>query len=154
MPGNAGLQMKGLTIHQPWAWFIESQHKLYETRSWTTRWRGPVAVHAGRTWNNQTRDWAQMTALSLGIEVPNELALGAIVCVCKLTAVYRTEELLPHLSLKERKLGNYEAGRYAWRLEVQEVFSVPVFCAGNQGLWDCNLADLRARSFDASYARL
>jgi hypothetical protein len=146
--------MKGLTIHQPWAWLIEGQHKLYETRSWATRYRGLVAIHAGRHWNNQTRDWAQMTALGLGIEMPQQLPLGAIVAVCELKAIYKTELLYPKLDMKERKLGDYEAGRFAWRLEVQEVFSVPVFCAGQQGLWECDLAGLRAKAIEASYGKV
>lgn len=40
--------MKALTIRQPWASLIGLGVKTIETRSWTTRYRGPLAIHAGK----------------------------------------------------------------------------------------------------------
>lgn len=40
--------MKALTIHQPWASLIAAGVKTIETRSWSTRHRGPLAIHAGK----------------------------------------------------------------------------------------------------------
>lgn len=39
--------MKVLTLHQPWATLIAAGIKTIETRSWSTRYRGPLAIHAG-----------------------------------------------------------------------------------------------------------
>lgn len=36
-----------LSIQQPWAWLIVNGHKDVENRSWRTRFRGPVLIHAG-----------------------------------------------------------------------------------------------------------
>jgi hypothetical protein len=33
-----------LTVRQPWAWAIARGHKDIENRSWTTRYRGPIAI--------------------------------------------------------------------------------------------------------------
>jgi hypothetical protein len=41
--------VKALTIRQPWATLIADGVKTIETRSWSTRHRGPLAVHAGLT---------------------------------------------------------------------------------------------------------
>ena len=38
--------MKALTIWQPWASLIARGVKQYETRSWATKYRGPIAIHA------------------------------------------------------------------------------------------------------------
>ena len=38
--------MKALTIWQPWASLLVSGQKKYETRSWATSYRGPIAIHA------------------------------------------------------------------------------------------------------------
>lgn len=38
--------MKALTIWQPWASLLACGAKRYETRSWPTRYRGPIAIHA------------------------------------------------------------------------------------------------------------
>ena len=39
--------MKALTLHQPWASLIAVGVKTIETRSWSTKHRGPIAIHAG-----------------------------------------------------------------------------------------------------------
>lgn len=38
--------MKVLTIWQPWASLIACGAKRYETRSWATKYRGQIAIHA------------------------------------------------------------------------------------------------------------
>ncbi len=42
------LPRKALSIMQPWAWLIVNGHKCIENRGWPTRFRGPVAIHAGK----------------------------------------------------------------------------------------------------------
>lgn len=37
-----------LSIMNPWAWLIVRGHKDIENRDWTTRFRGTIAVHAGK----------------------------------------------------------------------------------------------------------
>jgi len=39
--------MKALSIRQPWAWLIVNGHKDIENRTWATKFRGEVLVHAG-----------------------------------------------------------------------------------------------------------
>lgn len=36
-----------LSIQQPWAWAIVEGHKRVENRTWTTKHRGAVLIHAG-----------------------------------------------------------------------------------------------------------
>ncbi len=38
--------MKALTVYQPYASLIAVGAKQYETRSWATNYRGPIAIHA------------------------------------------------------------------------------------------------------------
>ena len=40
--------MKAITLHQPWATLIALGVKTIETRSWPTKHRGPIAIHAGK----------------------------------------------------------------------------------------------------------
>ena len=40
--------MKALTLHQPWANLVALGHKQIETRSWATKYRGALAIHAGK----------------------------------------------------------------------------------------------------------
>ena len=38
-----------LTIYQPWAWAIMEGPKRFENRSWYSRHRGPLLIHAGKS---------------------------------------------------------------------------------------------------------
>ena len=44
---GTGLPGRALTLHQPWASLIAIGAKTMETRSWSTSYRGPLAIHAG-----------------------------------------------------------------------------------------------------------
>jgi len=48
--------MKALTISQPYASLIASGEKWVENRTWATRYRGPLAIHAGRGTQYLSRD--------------------------------------------------------------------------------------------------
>lgn len=43
--------MKCISLWQPWASLIAIGAKHCETRSWETLYRGPIAIHAAKTWN-------------------------------------------------------------------------------------------------------
>lgn len=102
--------MKALTLWNPWAMLVAVLLKRFETRSWYTEYRGPLAIHAAKSF---PRD-CKLAALSdplLGhlidaglfprlirqqSEFPfavnntwfNRFLLGAIVAICNLEAVY------------------------------------------------------------------
>lgn len=40
--------MKAISIRQPWAWLIVNGYKDIENRSWRTKYRGPVLIHASQ----------------------------------------------------------------------------------------------------------
>jgi len=42
------LPKMALSIMQPWAWLIVNGHKNIENRDWPTKFRGPIAIHAGK----------------------------------------------------------------------------------------------------------
>ncbi len=42
------IPVKAISIMQPWAWLIVNGHKDIENRDWPTKFRGPVAIHAGK----------------------------------------------------------------------------------------------------------
>lgn len=41
--------MKVLTIKQPWATLIMQGNKRFEFRSWQTKYRGDLLIHAGKS---------------------------------------------------------------------------------------------------------
>jgi hypothetical protein len=56
--------MKALTVHQPWASLIARGIKTVETRSVRTRYRGRVAIHAGKS----VATWQELDAPNLASE--------------------------------------------------------------------------------------
>lgn len=56
MTSTSILPEKALSIQQPWAWLIISGNKLVENRTWSTDWRGTLAVHAGKKTAPHDRD--------------------------------------------------------------------------------------------------
>lgn len=47
--GDARAMCKAISLWQPWASLIAYGVKTIETRSWSTSYRGPIAIHAAKT---------------------------------------------------------------------------------------------------------
>lgn len=132
--------MKAISLWQPWATLVSLGAKQYETRHWTTRYRGPLAIHAAKKRDREVmRYFFQEPFLSVlraaGIPTFSALPLGAIVAIVDLTAIYDAAKLAPKISEQERAFGNYAAGRYAWRLENIRMIT-PIPFKGMQGLFE------------------
>lgn len=82
--------MKALSIRQPWAWLIVNGHKHIENRTWPTRFRGPVLIHASKGMSGREYEDAMEFALSVGYRnyfpERHELERGGIVGVADLRA--------------------------------------------------------------------
>lgn len=82
--------MRALTLWQPWASLVASGAKTIETRSWSTRYRGPLAIHAAKEPYRGAWSGDLLRALEdlCGIEnYPRALPLGAVVAICELVDV-------------------------------------------------------------------
>lgn len=66
--------MKALSIRQPWCWLILHAGKDIENRDWSTRYRGPVLIHAGKGMTRAEYDDAKTFAHSVD---PRAAALPA-----------------------------------------------------------------------------
>lgn len=136
--------MRALTLWQPWASLIAWGLKQYETRSWRTDYRGPLAIHAGMTtagfkavgYMPQIR-----RVLAERSTEPHDLPRGAVLCIVQLEGCYPiTPEVAGEVEQMrgqdEIAFGDWSDGRYAWRLRVLEQFDRPVRAKGNQGFWE------------------
>ena len=59
--------MKALSIRQPWAWLIVNGYKPVENRSWPTKYRGPVLIHAAKGMTRGEYSEAMAVALRAGM---------------------------------------------------------------------------------------
>lgn len=71
-----------LSIRQPWAWLVINRHKPIENRTWTTKYRGRVYIHASKGMTaDEYQDAANFAMNLAGIVVPefHELERGGII---------------------------------------------------------------------------
>lgn len=133
--------MKALTLTQPWASLVALGYKRIETRSWSTEYRGPIAIHAAKAFPPDCRRFAG-TERAIG-RIPDRLPIGAVIATARLARIVRTECISGLIPALERHLGNYERGRYAWFLEEIEALPEPIAARGALGLWNWNHEEAR-----------
>jgi activating signal cointegrator 1 len=129
-----------LSLLQPWASLVALGNKCVETRSWATRYRGLLAIHASKRWHHEDALLAQTEPFRAAwraaqIRTLRELPLGAVVAVCILTECRHTEEVFPLVSDQERAFGNYQPGRWAWVLTDIHRLPKPMLARGALGVW-------------------
>lgn len=130
-----------LTLWQPWAWLIAESVKEYETRGWSTKYRGPLAIHAARRkpkssdWN-----WHVLHVMAEHRMSVKDMPLGCVVCVVDLVDCIPAAGIMDKLSEREKAVGLYAPGRYAWKLaNVRKFPAIPA--KGAQGLWRWTVPD-------------
>lgn len=102
--------VRALSLRQPWADAIVDGEKRIETRSWQTRYRGWLLIHASGI---------KMTAAerALSDEIGHGPAThGAIIGAAWLMGIVAIEAIRDSTSDAERRLGDYSTGRFAWLL--------------------------------------
>ncbi|ELX8377561.1 ASCH domain-containing protein [Providencia stuartii] len=81
--------MKAISIRQPWAWLIVNGYKDIENRSWRTKYRGQVLIHASKGLTRKEFDEACMQVVDViaPIDIPDfdDLERGGIVGVATIT---------------------------------------------------------------------
>jgi hypothetical protein len=133
--------MKAISLWQPWATLIAIGAKHFETRSWDTDYRGPLAIHAAkrRVSTSKLNPAIVRTLLNAGINSTGQLPYGCIVCTVDLVDVLYTEEARKCSFWHEKEIyfGDYAPGRYAWRLDnLRLIDNIPA--KGSQGFWEWN----------------
>lgn len=145
--------MRCLSLTQPWATLVAVGAKRIETRSWTTPYRGPLAIHASKgfpTWAREMCEaWPFDEALAAaGITSWKDLPTGVIVATCTLIGCVptgriqeRTGGVWPRFPLTEQEMafGDYTSGRWAWLLDDVRPLVTPIPAKGSLGLWECPL---------------
>lgn len=135
------MKIVALSLTQPWASLMAIGAKKIETRSWSTSYRGLVAIHASKGFPKDAKDLVLhdpdfIRALGHGyIYTLDKLPLGAIIAVGKLVDCKPTEVARLTIGGWERIFGDYSEGRYAWIFEDVRRLPEPIPAKGSLGLW-------------------
>ncbi len=143
--------MRGLTLYQSHATLVAladrrrypnqgGLYKCIETRPRNINYRGPIAIHAAKTFPPWAvaaalgSEWIRAALVAAGYLKLADLPLGVIVAVAELVDTERIHEHNAPLE-PERSYGDYTPGRWAWHLDDIRALPEPIPCRGAQGLW-------------------
>lgn len=122
--------MKCLTIKQPWASLIVSGYKKYEFRSWKTKYRGKILIHAGMS--------LEKTYIDKVKEYNLEYIKGAIIGEAEIVDCILVDKNFDDYLRNENNLvyGKDHVGSYAWKLDNIKKYKEPIYVKGKLSLWE------------------
>jgi hypothetical protein len=78
--------MKAITIQQPSAWLVAAGYKDIENRVWSTSYRGPLLIHAGKQIEPEYDEFAEEVLRKRRIQIPpkEKVATGGLIGIVEL----------------------------------------------------------------------
>ena len=127
--------MKVLTIKQPWATLIMQGDKRFEFRSWQTKYRGDLLIHAGKGIDKNAMK-------RLAKYLPDEIPLGKILGKVTLVDCIRMCPEFKEMLLKENSVIYTKSSfseNFGWQVENVQVFDEPIETKGHLSLWEYDI---------------
>lgn len=127
--------MKVLTIKQPWATLIMQGDKRFEFRSWQTKYRGDLLIHAGKGIDKNAMK-------RLAKYLPDEIPLGKILGKVTLVDCIRMCPEFKEMLLKENSdiyTKSSFSENFGWQVENVQVFDEPIEAKGHLSLWEYDI---------------
>ena len=125
--------MKVITIKQPFASLIAEGLKEYEFRTWKTKYRGEILIHAGKKKKKKAMKKYEMYNL--------EYPTGCIIAKANLTDCIKIDENAREMLKKKKSpiydnvINSTEWDGYGFKMEnVEKIENIPV--NGKLSLWE------------------
>jgi len=134
--------MKAITLWQPWCSLLAIGPKKYETRSWKTKHRGWIAIHAAKRFDRFTADahnCFEKELNEMGISPIWDTPRGAVVAVAKLSRIIYCGITLPIFIPDLADVldyGDYSPGRWAWIFSEIIPVDPAIPAVGGQRVWN------------------
>ena len=126
------ITMKALSVQNPWAYWIMNYDKTVENRTWYTKFRGRILIHASLRWDNNAplSVWQRRNPEASIFDIEKEIEK------CKLTNGY----ILGSVELYDCVQGAddewAQPGLWHWLLRGPDIWEKPVLIKGSLGLWE------------------
>jgi hypothetical protein len=122
----AKVEIRGLTLYQPWASAVARGRKKIENRGWPPgqdllRQKAYLAIHAGTVYDDRGEEFLGR----FGIQIPQPVVHGAILGVCRLVGCVKESED-PMF---------FGPPYFGWLLSDFHELAQPIPCRGFQGTW-------------------
>ncbi|GGI12969.1 2-oxoglutarate dehydrogenase E1 [Gottfriedia solisilvae] len=141
--------MKVLSMIQPWASLFLFNEAQYETRTWKTKYRGPLAIHTSKKIDsNVCHNNAIQHLLSKHELNRSNLPTGMIIGVCNLINCLKViEDNQESAVLEDGRivsgndyfLGDFRVGNYIWEVSNKEMLIDFIPAKGKLGLWEYDI---------------
>lgn len=133
------MNIKALTVQQPYAHYIIHGDKFgdrkdVENRTWSTKHRGPLLIHAGVGQDHIRRG---------NIAVSVRLDFGAIIGIVEVTECFGLVNYLDAPPAQVTLDRRWVEGPWCWCLAKPRPLAVPVPCRGKFGLWTPDAETMR-----------
>lgn len=158
------MKVKVISLLQPWASLAAAGHKKIETRSWNTKYRGEIYIHASAGWSRLQNElscsdpfYNKLLELGfIGGKAAHKcgLPLGAIIGKANLVDTIESDIVnhpktsgisikFNHWQFTEQELafGDYSPGRYGWLLSDPVLFEKPIPAKGKLGIWEFEMPE-------------
>lgn len=126
--------MKVISIKQPFASLILEGYKEYEFRTWNTKYRGEIYIHASKTVNKEAMEKYK----ELNIEYPKGCIIGkALLTDCleinkEFINILKQKNKYPYIY---NHILNHDKNKYGFKLENVEKIN-PIYVNGKLGIWN------------------
>lgn len=125
-------KVKALSFRQPWAELVLQGKKSLDLRTWSTRYRGPLAIYASQTVEKDR-------CLEHGID-PNSLTTGAVIGLVDLTGVVELDETAYNARASEHLSGRrFHQPMFGWELANPHPLPEPLPARGRLLLFEIDL---------------
>jgi hypothetical protein len=139
--------MKAISLWEPWATLIRAGAKRWETRSWSTNYRGRLLICASkRRVNSELHYFLSRPEFNDGVnKLPEgpKLYFGKAVAIVEvLDCISTNRPDIEQLVGDDLPFGDYSPNRFAWRLNLLRRDFSPFSVDGHQGLFDVDDAEI------------
>lgn len=139
---QGGRSFRALSLHQPHATAIALGIKPYETRHWSTDYRGPLVIHAAlKKFRYQQYDVAYFHEACRRLQnagcPAHALRYGEAVCLVDLVDCLRVEDV----NRRDLFWGDFTPGRFAFKLENVRRIYPELHAVGRQKFFTIEIPD-------------
>lgn len=106
--------------------------KKIETRSWNTKHRGPILIHASASISPLAKKLCEEEPFKTYIRHWTDLPTGVILGQANLVETFQSYLV----GGEEEVFGDYSANRFCWRLSEVKIFNNPIPAKGQLGIWN------------------
>lgn len=125
--------MKVLSIKEPWASLIINGYKKYEFRTWPTKYRGDILIHASKSYDKGLLN--KFKSLNIDFNPGKIIGIVTITDCLPVTKPFE-EKLIKENNLVYGGILNYSG--YAFKLENVKKIK-PIEAKGQLGFWNYDI---------------